>query len=110
MSMDEHDVARMNARLQGDGYERDIEPLENGPAVSGEATCQECDGDLFQVGTFYACQNPPCSRYAVPVNEYGNTDAEQENEDAFRGERQAVSDMENGYDVKGVFGRPAGES
>lgn len=80
----------------------------NDRVVSDEAQCGECDGDLVAVGTFYACQDLACSRYAVPVNAYGNTDAEQEEIDAHRGEQQAVSDMENGYDVPGVFGYRGG--
>jgi hypothetical protein len=66
-----------NPNTQGDG---------EGPNVSQEAQCKECDSDLHKIGTFYACQQPACSRYAVPVNEYGNTDAEQEEETQAAGE------------------------
>lgn len=86
---------------QGEGAEC-AEQMER--EISQEAQCGECDCDLFQIGTFYACQQPACSRYAVPVNEYGNTDAEQEEEDARRGEQQDADDLAQGYDVPGVFG------
>lgn len=69
-----------------DGDEMD--GLVERPVVSQEATCRECDGDLHQIGSFYACQEVECGRYAVPVNEFGNTDAEQEREDERNGMEQ----------------------
>jgi hypothetical protein len=59
-------------------YSQDAADYQADRPVSSEAECRECNGFLFQSGTFFACQQPECSRYAVPVNEYGNTDAEQD--------------------------------
>ncbi len=64
----------------------EIEPLERHPEISQEAQCRECDGDLVKVESSYACQEPTCGRYAIPVNEFGNTDAEQEEESQADGE------------------------
>lgn len=73
----------------------ELDGLVERPVVSKEAQCQECDEDLFQVESSFACQNPPCSRYAVPVNEYGNTDAEQEAEAQADGERRETRGASN---------------
>jgi hypothetical protein len=70
-------------------YSQDAGDYQSDRPVSSEAECRECNGFLFQIGTFFACQHPECSRYAVPVNEYGNTDAEQEAEAEKQSDRQS---------------------
>jgi hypothetical protein len=66
-----------DANTQADG---------EGPIISQEAQCKGCDGDLVKIESSYACQDQTCIRNAVPVNEYGNTDAEQEEETQAAGE------------------------
>ena len=76
----------MIQRIGGGGFMQTKQHRPLAAKVSQEAQCQECDSDLFAIGSFYACQQPECSRYAVPVNEYGNTDAEQEEDDERQGQ------------------------
>lgn len=70
--------------------------------------CLECEDDLVKVGSHWVCRRTDCGRYALPCSEvyydHGYTTEEYDNECERRGEQQAVSDMESGYDVPGVFG------
>lgn len=75
----------MHRNDEGPESDDEIEPLERHPEVSREAQCGTCDNDLFAIGSFFACQDATCPRFAVPVNEYGFTDAEWENECERRG-------------------------
>lgn len=70
-------------------------------------TCQECEDELNPLGSFWACGHAACDRFAVPCTEVldgkGYTQSEYDEEAAARGERQAVSDMEQGYDTGWQF-------
>lgn len=58
--------------------------------------CTECEFPLKAVGSFYACQNAACDRYALPcfktLGDYGHTDAEHE----------AARDTQRDHDATGV--------
>lgn len=53
----------------------DPDGLHRAPQVSAY-TCIGCEGDLFQVGSFYACSDERCDRFAIPVDAQGRTDEE----------------------------------
>lgn len=46
--------------------------------------CKSCQGWLFRIGSFYACDKQQCERFAVPVDYRGMTDEEAQI-DAVRG-------------------------
>lgn len=60
--------------------------------------CKGCGGLLAAVGTFYACNDATCDRFALPVNEYGHTPEEHEDAlDKQRDRMDEASDFHGSY-------------
>jgi hypothetical protein len=52
--------------------DQDYEPTD----ARSDVRCRGCNAFTVIVGTFSACQNAYCERYAMPVNDKGQTDDE----------------------------------
>lgn len=57
--------------------------------------CHECDWELVRVGSQYYCQQTGCSRFALPVNEHGDTPDEHEQSCEREGVARQTMDAEN---------------
>lgn len=61
----------------GTGMELTREDFLKAAARTATPQCDDCDWELVKVGTQYYCQQTSCSRFALPVNDLGNTQDEQ---------------------------------
>lgn len=61
----------------GTGVQLSREDMLRVSARTDTPQCKDCDWELVKVGSQFYCQQTRCNRFALPVNEAGNTQDEQ---------------------------------